>query len=81
MPTIGISLLDHLLGVGRCLLILLATRHRNAKVNNRSEKIYAKLVAATENYKHNNRKVMKIKNEQGNTEKQRSRKCYTNWAN
>jgi hypothetical protein len=46
------------------LLILSATRCRNAKINNRSGKIrvYAKLVAVTKNYKHSNHEVMKIKN-------------------
>jgi hypothetical protein len=50
-------------------------RCRNTKINNRSGKIYAKLVAATENYKHNNREFMKVKNKEGNTKNPSSRKC------
>jgi hypothetical protein len=44
-----------------CLLILLAKRGRNTpKLTTKMGKIYAKLVAGTENVKHDNHEIIKI---------------------
>jgi hypothetical protein len=52
-----------------CLLILLATRGRNTpKLTTKMGK-YAKLVAGTENDKHDNHEIIKIENTQGNAKK------------
>jgi hypothetical protein len=53
-----------------CLLILLARRGRNTpKLTTKNGKILAKLVAGTENDKHDNHTIIKIENTQENAEK------------
>jgi hypothetical protein len=51
--------------------------NKNTEINKKNGKIYAKLVAGTENDKHDNNEIIKIENTQENAANRVTRKCDT----